>query len=561
MNNKSFFVVHRWIGLNCGLVLFVICLSGTVATLSEEMDWLINPALRATPRGSPLPWGELQERVQSQHPDVSVRAIQAPRNRRTAAFVEVESETGRKATLLVDPYSGNVQGVHSFHCVKVLFRVFHKQFYIFGYPKGIHGIYLVGVYGFFLLAAGLTGLLVYKRFWARLFVLRLRHGRDVFWRDAHRLLGVWTSLLLLVWSITGVWYFAERILTQTKIITSSPNLPIGWKWDDPAQRTPASVPTVSELAIEDYLRIARQEFPELDVTAIQLPRQAGGPAMVAGSTRALLVRENSSQLLIDSLTGEILDRRMAEEMGPLDRWTVTSDPLHFGTFGGLPTKILWFVLGLGVSTLIPVGATIWYRRASRSADGQRSASTGAKRSRTTKLISVFVNGTILVVAMAYTYAMSPPRLEEPKPPQVVAEIGMVTIGPWTAELARIGPAEPKRQAAFRIRFPESSLPNVQRVALDLGDQTAEFSGTWNFHHAKLRIPEESNKAQELTLVLEGRDGVVHRHRFAPSEWKKPGEMKEASVPPAEASPFVTAIFLAFFVFIGLFASIWFWRIG
>lgn len=561
MSNKSLFSIHRWIGLNCGVVLFVICLSGTAATLSEEIDWLINPALRVVPAGEPLAWDELQERVEAQYGTASVRAVIAPRNERTAAFVDVETATGRLATLLVDPYSGDVQGVASYHCVKVLFRVFHKQFYIFGFPKGVHGTYLVGTYGVVLLIAGLTGLLVYKRFWRRLFVLRWNAGRSVFWRDSHRLLGVWTAVLLFVWSLTGVWYLAEKVLFDVDLVTTSARIPF---WDQRGEATgnlPASRPTASEMGMTDYLRITERELPGAKVAAIYLPKVAGGPTIVFAATGALLVREDSSQLLIDSLTGEILARQKAEDLGAFDRWTVTADPLHFGTFGGLPTKILWCLFGLGVSALIPIGATIWYRRTSKPVGRPDAKGLEATRTRRAKAASIGFNSLILTLAVAYTYSMSPPRLDGEAHSVVLADIGGVEIGPWTAELARLGSAAPGEDVTFRLRFPRSSLPNMKRATLALGSQETAFSGTWNFHHCRLTLPEGNDLQDDLILTIEGRDGAVHRRVVPYRAWSAEGDWVADSIPPANASPVVTGIFLSFFAAVGLFTGIWFWKIG
>jgi uncharacterized iron-regulated membrane protein len=44
---KALFHLHGWFGVNLGLLLFIVCFSGTVATLSDEIDWFFNPAVRA----------------------------------------------------------------------------------------------------------------------------------------------------------------------------------------------------------------------------------------------------------------------------------------------------------------------------------------------------------------------------------------------------------------------------------------------------------------------------------------------------------------------------------
>lgn len=279
LSAKSLFRIHSWIGLHCGVVLFTICLSGAVATVSEEIDWCIYPAFRVSPAGEPLAWDALEARTESQISDASVVAIHAPRNDHTACMVEIETGCGQRGTFLVNQYTGEIQGRYAFHSVKMLFRIFHKQFYIYGIPEGIHGTYLVGSYGIALFAAGITGLLFYKRFWKGLWLSPWRRRPSVAWRDWHRFLGVWTSLLLLVWSATGIWYLAQMALHDSTLHT-----------------------------------------------------------------------------------GEVIDQRKPETFNALDRWAVTADALHFGTLGGLPTKIIWFVFGVGASLAIPIGACRTYIR-------------------------------------------------------------------------------------------------------------------------------------------------------------------------------------------------------
>ena len=68
MSNKTLFKIHGWLGLNFGLLLFVICLSGTFATLSNEVDWLVNEDMRIQKSNQPVQWQAMVESLREQYP-------------------------------------------------------------------------------------------------------------------------------------------------------------------------------------------------------------------------------------------------------------------------------------------------------------------------------------------------------------------------------------------------------------------------------------------------------------------------------------------------------------
>ena len=44
-----FFRLHAWVGIIFGPLLYVICLSGSYAVFSNEIDWLLNPKIKSQP--------------------------------------------------------------------------------------------------------------------------------------------------------------------------------------------------------------------------------------------------------------------------------------------------------------------------------------------------------------------------------------------------------------------------------------------------------------------------------------------------------------------------------
>ena len=352
---KGIYAAHGWLGLNFGLVLWIICLSGTVAVVSHEIDWLLNPALRVVPQSSRASYGRMYQAVRQQYPDAEVTIAWAPVGPRFACEFWLQETGGGTQRVYVDPYTAQVQGVGSWFNTQRFFRDFHRRFFWFAW----WGIWLVAAYGCVLLTSSLSGLLFYRRWWAKLFYLRWGKGGRLFWSDLHRLCGVWTMLFAVLIAATGVWYFVE--------------IPLRWSIDQPPppQLPEASVDArqrgTATLPVDEWVRIARQTIPQLEVGAIFFPTRPDRPVRIDGQATAWLVRDRANSVLIDPISGAVLSSQRAEQLGALRRWEDTADPLHFGNFAGLTSKVIWFAFGLALCVLMPTGAYLWVRRARQTA--------------------------------------------------------------------------------------------------------------------------------------------------------------------------------------------------
>ena len=98
------------------------------------------------------------------------------------------------------------------------------------------------------------------------------------------------------------------------------------------------------------------------ITAVYLPYAPGDPVTVQGQWQAWLVRERTNAAFIDPVTNASLGLRVAHGMGVGERIVHTADPLHFGTFGGLVTKLIWVVFGLMLTAMAATGAYIYAKR-------------------------------------------------------------------------------------------------------------------------------------------------------------------------------------------------------
>jgi uncharacterized iron-regulated membrane protein len=65
---------------------------------------------------------------------------------------------------------------------------------------------------------------------------------------------------------------------------------------------------------------------------------------------------------VDPTTGRVLTVRRAWQAAWPAQWEALMAPLHFGTFGGWPVRVLYVVVGLTPGLLALTGFALWYRR-------------------------------------------------------------------------------------------------------------------------------------------------------------------------------------------------------
>ncbi|MEM1328797.1 MAG: PepSY-associated TM helix domain-containing protein [Bacteroidota bacterium] len=134
LSNKILFRIHGWLGLNIGLLLFVICFSGTFAVLSNEMDWLLNPAVRAEAQDKSIAWEAMYQNIKAAYPGGKITSLMEQKNPftevgdyfATAAIVVTPQDEVIK--LHFDPYTGKLQGQTVFLDIQRFFRSYHNNF-------------------------------------------------------------------------------------------------------------------------------------------------------------------------------------------------------------------------------------------------------------------------------------------------------------------------------------------------------------------------------------------------------------------------------------------------
>jgi len=351
LRRRVYFDLHSWAGLKVSLFMFFIAASGTLAVFAYEIDWLITPELRVAMDDTRVSHGRMLEAVRRDYPDWNLFYLSEPVEPWFAAEMIAFTPDEERRRIYIDPYSGEVTGdVNWFNAHRIL-RETHRHLML---PTAI-GVPIVSLLGIPLLISAVTSLWIYKRWWKGFFK-KPRSGRERrFWGDVHRLTGVWTLAFLFIIALTSLWYLVESLGGAAP----------------PAARMPSGDPDappakLSGAELDAMIARAQDTYPDLDVRRIMFPVNAGQPVVLLGQTDVLLVRPRANGIAFDPVDGREVHRHHAGELNLHQRIGEAADPLHFGTFGGLTTRILWFLFGLGMSALSLTGVYLYGLRVAGS---------------------------------------------------------------------------------------------------------------------------------------------------------------------------------------------------
>lgn len=350
------FFLHSLFGLKLSLFLGFVCLTGTIATVSHEIEWLLDPTVRATPVRGEEDWGRMWDAVRATYPDGHIQHISSYDRNDEPYFVRNASvllSSGERIDVRVDPGTGRVTG----EARGTTFHAFMRALHYYLFVPGAIPFYLVASMGVVLLVSLATGLLTYKKFWRGFFRMpRWDRGARTWLGDLHRLAGLWSIWFVAIIGLTSVWYIVEHA-----------GLDLNSETPAASERSMLFPPPIEGETIARWTGAARERMPGLAITGVTLPYSSGDPAVVQGQWRAWLVRERTNAMYIDPATGEVLGLRAAHEMPVGERLVHTADPLHFGNFGGLATKLIWVLFGLVLTGMAASGALIFVRRTASAA--------------------------------------------------------------------------------------------------------------------------------------------------------------------------------------------------
>lgn len=352
---NALFQVHLWLGIALGFYYVLVGLTGSIIVYKKELERAMIPNLvRVAPAGERTSLAAMIDKVKSAYPQASLSNIYTYWEPGDTWSFRLQSRAEGRIQVYVDPYRAEIVGEDRYRD-KFLQWVYDLHVNLL---LGDWGEWLNGWGGVALTIVSLSGLVVWwpgRRWWRQGFryETRARWKRQNY--DLHKLAGFYSALLLVLVALTGAYFpFAAQYhrffawLTQGPAQLNAPRV-------KPAEGVPAA-------PIDQVLAVAMAAIPGGTPTLFR-------PAAKPGEVHTLHHRlpgdwrtQGDNAVYIHPQTAEIVRVTYHRDLPLGVRLQRDMFGLHFGTFAGHYSRVLWVVLGVIPAVLFVSGALMWWNR-------------------------------------------------------------------------------------------------------------------------------------------------------------------------------------------------------
>lgn len=344
---------HAAIGLLAGALLYIVCLSGALLVFYEEWQRFEQPA---APQMTQIDPDAAQRGMEA------MLAREAGQTPTTHFYIDMPLEELPTTRVITDTESffidaqGNLSGTEDIEWSNFLYGLH----YTLNIPvaQGLVGITLVGILGMLMLALAISGVIAHPRIFRDAFRLRTRHSGGVALTDWHNRLSVWTLPFGLAIALTGAVIGLSTVgayAMAAQFYDGDVEALYATIWGEEGEPDPAPAPLPN---VAKSLRYMQANYPEARLTYVTVhePGTAGQHVqIVAEHPRRLIFGEYYTFDANGNFEGT---EGLSD--GDLGKQAAASNySLHFGNFGGLPVKLLYFLFGLALTAVSATGTYIW----------------------------------------------------------------------------------------------------------------------------------------------------------------------------------------------------------
>lgn len=353
MVRRTALELHRYLGLVAGLIIVIVGLTGSLLVFRQEINHFLLQSQfgQIVPQQQQVSILSVIDTVKAAYPDpkFTLSFFELPTQANVPIRVELGSENRLTTEVIVNPYTGKILGdrIPQYAIMDIVYNLHNALL------TGETGTIIVGIAAFFLFVLSITGIILWPG-WRKLiagFKIKTNASIKRLNFDIHKVVGIIAAIFLAITGFTG---FCWNFYTYTQPIIYAATF-------TPTPTEPKSKLREEKSTIDfaQMLKSAEEALPDAKTTYISFPSTPESVFMV-GKQFPEEKEVWRSRVYLDRYTGEVLKLRNSRSLSLGDEVVDAFNPLHFGTFGGLPTRILYVFVGLAPLILFITGLVMWW---------------------------------------------------------------------------------------------------------------------------------------------------------------------------------------------------------
>lgn len=374
--------LHLWFGLSIGILIFIISITGTLFVFKDEVEnfqrqeviYHKEPNIESKKL---LPLRVLESKVNEQVKEkYPIHWVNIPMDKamsyrfywyeQDATAWNYFDEYPIYQVAYVNPYTGKVLKVYDekngfFQIVKMI----HWSFLL----KESWGKYVVGIPVIIFVIMLISGIVLWwpKNKAARKQRFSFQWKNVKSWKrknyDLHNILGFYSSVLGLIFAITGLFYAFIVIQSAMYFVFSGGETALP---DYSQYTTKAPIELRNEYTLDKVAEKTREIFPDASFFSIDLGHphldDHEHPNFEIYVQHLSYSYHKYSSLIFDENSGELLKIIQYKDKNFGEKAVGANYDIHVGSILGLPTKIIAFVISLMIASLPVTGFMIWWGR-------------------------------------------------------------------------------------------------------------------------------------------------------------------------------------------------------
>lgn len=364
MSRKKILLIHLWLGLTTGLLVFVIAITGCIYAFKDEIQFALQDFRKVEVRdASFLPPTKIRDIAYKIIPDKELHAVMYPGKEFAAKAIFYKHDGDYYDIIYINPYDGKVLKVKDEACD--FFRIVLMGHYYLFLPPAI-GQPVVAYTTLLFFVIVLSGLIIWiPKQWKQL-KQRFTIKWNAKWRrvnyDLHQVVGIYTCLFALVFIVTGLMWGLQWFRVSVYNGLSDKKFV---EYYEPSSTVPTTR-MVSRLSLDEKIDFLwnklRKSYPSIGSLEVHFPED---------STHAISINYNPDVATLWKIDYLYFNQYTLEEIKVEHPWGKLANTskvdlmyrmnydIHVGAIGGLPGKIIAFITSLLIASLPVTGVLLW----------------------------------------------------------------------------------------------------------------------------------------------------------------------------------------------------------